>query len=160
MLTRQPSSTASRSSSSGGSRRSGRELISTAVPVLSTGAEDGLGVEARRLAALAGDEPARAMAEDVGVGVLHGRDHAPGHLRRLHAQLRVDAGDDDVEPGQKRLVLVERPVLEDVDLYPRQYPKRRHLLVQLLHHLQLLRSRSALSPWATVRRGLWSVSTR
>ena len=70
-------------------------------------------------------------------GLSTAADHAPGHLRRLHPQLGVDARDDDVEPGEQRLVLVEGTVLEDVDLDAGQHAKRRHFLVQLRDHLQL-----------------------
>ena len=51
-------------------------------------------------------------------------------VRALHAQLRVDAGHDDVEPGQQVVVEVERAVLEDVDLHPGQDAERRQLLVE------------------------------
>ena len=48
----------------------------------------------------------------------------------VHRQLRVDAGDDDVELGEQVLVLVERAVLEDVDLDAGEDAERRQLLVE------------------------------
>ena len=47
----------------------------------------------------------------------HRQHHAPGHLRALHPQLRVDARDDDVEPAEHVVGHVEAAVLEDVDLH-------------------------------------------
>ena len=43
------------------------------------------------------------------------------------AQLRVDAGHDDVEPLEQVVVLVERAVLEDVDLDAGEDAERRQL---------------------------------
>ena len=61
-----------------------------------------------------------------------------GHGRLLHAQLGVHAGHDHVESGQQLLVLVERAVLQDVDLDAGQDSERRELLVELGHHVELL----------------------
>ncbi len=49
----------------------------------------------------------------------------------------MHAGHDDVELGQKILVLVQRPVLEDVDLNAAQDAERRQLFVQLLDDVEL-----------------------
>jgi len=46
---------------------------------------------------LAPREVARAVAQDVRVGVLHGPQQSSGHDAALHAQLRVDARHDDIE---------------------------------------------------------------
>ncbi len=48
----------------------------------------------------------------------------------FHPQLGVDAGDDDVELRQDLVVVVERAVLEDVDLDAGEDAERRHLLVE------------------------------
>ena len=56
----------------------------------------------------------------------------------VHAQLRVDARNDDVELGEECLVLVEGAVFQDVDLDAGQQAERSHLPVHLLHELQLL----------------------
>ena len=52
------------------------------------------------------------------------RHHHPlGHLLAFHPQLRVHAGDDDVESAEHLVGQVERAVFEDVDLHPRQDPE-------------------------------------
>ena len=56
----------------------------------------------------------------------------------VHAQLRVHARDDDVELGEQLVLLVERAVLEDVDLDAGQDPERRQLLVELGDDVELL----------------------
>ena len=104
---------------------------------LCTGAEHDLRVEARGLASLSCNEPAGAVTKDVAVGVLHRRQHAPRHLRGFHPQLGVNAGDDDVERGEQFLVLIEGPVLQDVDFYASQDAKRGQFLVELCDHFQL-----------------------
>ena len=55
----------------------------------------------------------------------------------VHLELRVHAGHHDVEPGQQRRVLVERTVLEDVDLDAGEDAERGQLRVQRLDHLEL-----------------------
>ena len=52
-----------------------------------------------------------------------GEHHPLGHLRLLHPQLRVHAGDHDVESRQHVVGEIERAVLEDVDLHTRQDPE-------------------------------------
>ena len=71
----------------------------------------------------------------------------------------MHAGHHQVELGQQVLVLVQRAVVEDVDLDAGEDPERRQLLVEQRDLDQLARSRSAVSPFATVSRGEWSVST-
>ena len=56
----------------------------------------------------------------------------------VHAQLRVHAGDDDVELGEQLRLLVERAVLEDVDLDAGEDPERRQLFVDRGDDLELL----------------------
>ena len=77
---------------------------------------------------------------------------------RLHPQFRVHARHHHVEPGEQLLVLVERPVLEDVDLDAGEDVERRQLHVQVRDDLELLAQALGISPCATVSRGLWSVS--
>ncbi len=43
-------------------------------------------------------------------------------------------------------VQIQRTVLEDVDLHPRQEPERRQLLVHLGHHLELLAQALLVEP--------------
>jgi hypothetical protein len=50
--------------------------------------------------------------------VADGGDHPRCHRRGRHPQLRVHAGDHDVELAEQLIRLVERAVLEDVDLDP------------------------------------------
>ena len=83
------------------------------------GGEHDVGVELALRATGADDLAAGAVAEDVDVGAGDGQHHAAGHLLLGHPQLRVHAGDDDVEPLEQVVVLVERAVLEDVDLHAR-----------------------------------------
>ena len=62
------------------------------------------------------DFPSREVADDVDVRVLD-RVHDPvGHRRRVHRERRVDRRHDPVELGQQLVLVVERPVGEDVDL--------------------------------------------
>jgi hypothetical protein len=56
--------------------------------------------------------------------------HPLGHRRSRHPQLRVHAGHHQVELGQQLVLLVQRAVLEDVDLDPGEDPERRQLLVE------------------------------
>jgi hypothetical protein len=50
----------------------------------------------------------------------------------------VHAGDDDVELGEQIVVLIQRAVLEDVDLDAGEDPERRELLVEVVHDVELL----------------------
>ena len=94
------------------------------------------------------------MAEDVDVRVGERRHHAPRHLRRLHAQLRVHAGATTTSSSREQLrVLVEGAVVEDVDFDAAQDAERRQLLVQFLEHLELFAQSLGRSPLATVSRG-------
>jgi hypothetical protein len=77
------------------------------------------------------------MAEDVNVRVLHRRDQAPGHFPPFHAQLRVGTGHHDVEAGQQLVFLVERAVLQDVDLDPGEQAERGEVLVHTGDDLEL-----------------------
>ena len=56
----------------------------------------------------------------------------------VHAQLRVDAAHDHVEPLQQVLVLVEGAVLEDVDLHAGEDAEGGQLLVELGDDIELL----------------------
>ena len=70
-------------------------------------------------------------------GLLDRRDHPPGHRARPIAAW-VDARDDDVELRQQLVLLVERAVVEDVDLDAGEHPERRQPLVELGDHAELL----------------------
>ena len=63
-------------------------------------------------------------------GIGDGPDHPLGHLLAVHAQLGVDAGDDDVEAGEHVVAVVEQAVLEDVDLDAGEDAERREPLVE------------------------------
>jgi hypothetical protein len=94
-------------------------------------------VEIRLWSAPPHEDAAGAVTEDVGVRALDGGHHPARHLRRVHLELRMHTGHDDVEPAQELGILVERTVFEDVDLDAGEDPKRRHLGVQRLDHLEL-----------------------
>ena len=131
MANRQPASSARRISRFGGSCRSGRELISTALPcsaqaAKTASASKSLSGRVRRPVppvARTG-HPGRAddtirpvtVAEDVQVRVGDRGQHPPGHLRPLVLQAAVHRPDHHVQPGQQLVVLVERAVGEDVHL--------------------------------------------
>ena len=161
MAKEHPSSTARRSRSSGGSWRSGRELISTAVPVRAHGLEHRLGVERRLRPAAADDDAAGAVPEDVGVRALDRRQHPCGHLPGVHPQLGVHAGDDDVELAEQVEVEVERHRPRGCRPPSRSGGGTAPVARSGRGRSRAVRaSRSSLSPWATVRRALWSVRTR
>src|SRR5581483_11296560 len=84
--------------------------------VVAAGGEHGLGVERRLRAAATDDYPAGAVAEHVGMRVPDGGDHPLGHRRGWHPQLGMHAGHHDVELPEQFVRLVERAVIEDVDL--------------------------------------------
>ena len=100
--------------------------------------DDHVVVERRLRPAPPDEQPAGAVAEDVDVRAGDRRDHAPGHLSALHAQLRVHARDHHVDAGQQLLVLVERAVFQDVDLDAGEDPERREVVVERVHDLELL----------------------
>ena len=93
-------------------------------------------------------------------GLSTARNIRPVMLRRIHPELGVHAGHDHVESGQQLLVLVQRAVLQDVDLDPGQDAERGQLVVELGDDLELAAQALGSSPWATVSRGLWSVSAQ
>ena len=67
--------------------------------------------------------------------------------------------DDHVELREQVRLLVERAVVEDVDLDAGEDAERRQLLVELGDDLELLAQPLGRRPLATVSRGEWSVST-
>ena len=128
MANRQPASTARRSSRSGGSWRSGRQLISTATPwsrqarTPPPGSKADSGLPGPRGPAAPGQQAAGAVPEHVHVRAGHRGHHAVGHRPGGHPQVGVDARDDDIELAEQFAVLVERAVLEDVDFDAGQDP--------------------------------------
>src|SRR5438309_1558146 len=136
--------------------RSGVDLDRGIEPL--AGVEHDLGVELRLRPATADHVAAGAVAEHVGVRVGDGGDHSPRHLPLLHAQLRVDRCDDDVEPLEDVVVLVEGAALEDVHLDPGQDAERRQVVVQRPTMSSCFSRRSRERPLAMVSRGEWSVS--
>ena len=150
----QPASSACRSRRLGGSCRSGRELISTALPCSAQAANTAAASKSdggRPLAVTAvawalgadrpvGDHAAGAVAEDVEVRVLDRREHPPGHPGALVAESAVDGADHDVEPGEQLVLLVERAVGEDVDLDAGEDPEAlRQRVVDRGHVVELSR---------------------
>jgi len=79
------------------------------------------------------------MAEDVDVRIGDRSHHALGHLLAAHPQLAVHAGDHDIELREDRVAVVERAVLQDVDLDAGEDAERRQQLVEPGHVGQLLR---------------------
>ena len=69
--------------------------------------------------------------------VRHRRQHALRHPVALHTQLGVHARHHHVEAGQQLGLLVERAVLEDVDLDPGEDSEGGELLVEGGHHVEL-----------------------
>src|SRR5665213_859585 len=100
--------------------------------------EDLFRVERRWRSSTADDYSPGAVSEHIDVRALHRSHHSPGHLSRVHAQLGVDARNDEVETGKQLLVLIERAVFQDVDLDSGQDPERRKLGVQLSNNVELL----------------------
>lgn len=78
-----------------------------------------------------------AVAEDVHARVRDRRDHPPGHGDAVHAELGVHAGDDDVEAVEEFGLLVERAVLQDVDLDTGEDAERRQGGVEFVDDVEL-----------------------
>src|SRR3546814_7369562 len=114
--------------------------------VLGAGREHDLGVELRLGAATPDDLATGAVPEDVDVGADDRHHHPAGHLVAWHAQLGVHARHDHVETLEHVLVLVERAVLEDVDLDAGEDPERSQLLVQALDLVELLEQPLPVEP--------------
>ena len=130
-------------------------------PGAGAGGEHRLGVEGGLRPATPGDEAPGAVAEDVGVRALDGRQHALGH-----AGATPCAAWSGRWPPRRRA----RPAAPGPGRASRPRgcpprcrsgcgtgPDRRSASATTS---SWSRSRSASSPWATVRRALWSVSTR
>src|SRR3546814_13276411 len=103
-------------------------------------------VELRPGAAPPDDLATGAVPEDVDVGADDRHHHPAGHLVAWHAQLGVHARHDHVETLEHVLVLVERAVLEDVDLDAGEDPERSQLLVQALDLVDLLEPPPPVEP--------------
>jgi hypothetical protein len=105
-----------------------------------TRAEHRPGVERRFRppAAPAAQQPSGAVAEHIHVRVAYCGHHPLGHRPGGHPQLGMHAGHHDVEPAQQVLALVQRAVVQDVDLDPGQDPERRELAVQRVDQLELI----------------------
>src|SRR2546430_4182182 len=100
--------------------------------------KDGLRIELRLRPPSADDDATGAVAQHVGERVGDCRHHSFGHLLAGHAKLRMHAGDDDVETVEQVVLLVERPVLVDVDLYAGEDAKGCQPDVEPPHLLELL----------------------
>ena len=116
--------------------------------VLATGREHLLRIELRLRLAAAEYHPARAVAEHVHPRIGDRGDHAAGHLRGGHPQFGMHAGDHDVQPGEQVVALIERAVIQDVDLDASQDAERRELGIQPAQEVELL-----FQPFR--RRGRW-----
>ena len=95
-------------------------------------------VELRLRATPAREQPAGAVPEHVDLRVRDRVDHAARHRVLVHPQLRVHARDDDVDTGEHVVVVVERAVVEDVDLDSGEDPERCQLFVQRGDDVELL----------------------
>ena len=161
--TRSRSRRASSSSRSGGSSRSGRELISTATPNCSHAAKtssasnsDSGRVPRPPVTSRPVQWPSTSVCGLEIAATIRGVISSDG-MRSFECTL----GDDHVEPGEQRRLLVERAVVEDVDLDAGEQPERRAArALSSATTSSCCSSRSADSPLATVSRGEWSVSTR
>ena len=87
-----------------------------------------------------GEQPAGAVTEHVDVRARDRGDHPARHRLGFHAQLRVHARDDHVDAREQLLVLVERAVVEDVDLDAGEDAERREILVELRRRLRAARA--------------------
>ena len=105
-------------SSSGGSSRSGLRVDLDSDTVRRARVEHRAGVERRRRPRppLPRDEPPRDVTEHVDPGWDAAATQSPRHRRGIHPQLRMRRRDHHVELAEQRVVLVERAVVEDVDL--------------------------------------------
>jgi hypothetical protein len=123
-------------------------------PRLRARAEHCAGIELRlRTPSPPAQHPAGAVPQHGHLWVADRGYHPPGHRAGRHAQLGVDTGHHHIELPQQVLTLVQRAVVEDVNLDAGQDAEGGQLLVQLADQLELARSRSADSPLATVSRG-------
>lgn len=99
--------------------------------------EDGVRVELRLGPAAPGEQAARAVPEHVRARIAYGGDHAAGHRPRVHAQFGVHRHHHDVQPFQQPGLLVQRSVVEDVALDPREQPERGPPAIEFRDHGQL-----------------------
>ncbi|KIF66596.1 hypothetical protein HY68_32050 [Streptomyces sp. AcH 505] len=76
-------------------------------PGLRACGEDRLGVELRLRAALAGQQAAGAVPEDIGVRIAYGGDQPARHGAGVHPQLRVRRDHHQVQPGEEFGLLVQ-----------------------------------------------------
>ena len=129
--TRQPASTACRSSRFGGSSRSGREFTSTATPASTQAAKttSGSNSDSGRFRAPVTIRPVQCPSTSV-CGLRTAATIRAVISAARHPQHRVHARDHEVELGQQLRLLVQRAVVEDVHLDPGEDPERRQLLVQ------------------------------
>src|SRR6185437_5454813 len=137
MANRHPVSWASAISRSGGSWRSGRQLISTATSC-STHAVNtfsGSKADSGRPRPMTMRPVQWPSTSTCGLRIA-----ATMRLVMSAAGIRslVHAGHHDVQPGEQVLALVQGAVLEDVDLDPGQDPERGQLLVQRADQVELL----------------------
>ena len=104
--------------------------------VLGARSKHRLGIELRRLAFA--DHSSGAMPEDVDVRRRNRSQHSLRHRVAIHTQLRMNARHHHIESGQNSVVVVQRAVLQNVDLDARQDTKRCHRLVECSQFLYLL----------------------
>ena len=92
--------------------------------VIAARGEDRVGIERRfgPASTATGDEPSGAVPEYVDVWVRHRTDHPSRHRRSIGPQVGVHTRDHDIDFGEQALVLIERTVVEDVDLDPGENP--------------------------------------
>ena len=125
--------------SSGGSWRSGRELISTATFRSAHAAKtaSASNSDCGRLPRLPSTSRPVMWPNTLSVRVVERPEHPPRHRRAVGAELRVHARHHDVEPVEHLGRLVERAVLEDVDLDAREQAVAVRSLVDRRDDLEL-----------------------
>ncbi len=92
------------------------------------GVEDARPVERQRVAAV--HDPSRRVCQHVDMRILDRGQRARRQLLGGLSPTGVDAGDDDVEPREQLVGIVEGRVGADLELGAVQYAERRQLTVQ------------------------------
>src|SRR4051812_15852412 len=91
---------------------------------LATSLEDKGSVELGLGAAATHNHPARAVTKYINKRVGNSHNHPPGHRTSIHTELAVHRSNDDIELSQEFWLLVERSIVQDVDLDSREKPER------------------------------------
>lgn len=87
------------------------------------------GVHVYRVRLAREEEPARRVAEDGEVRIVHRAEHAVGHRTLVEPEARVDGADHVVEARERLVVVVHAAIGQDVGLDPLEHPEAIELLV-------------------------------